>query len=140
MFSDYFYKRKILIVGGAGFVGSNLTRLILEENQLVNIVIIDNLLSSERFNVPDDYRVTFILGSIADDNILKFIDDTFDYVFHLATYHGNQNSINDPLSDHENNALTTLKLLNHIKRFKNINSFVYSSAGCSVAKKTFAET
>jgi nucleoside-diphosphate-sugar epimerase len=55
----------------------------------------------------------------------------------LATYHGNQSSIFNPLADHENNTLTTLKLLETIKNFKRIKKIVYSSAGCSVAKKTF---
>ncbi len=132
-----FDKNKILIVGGAGFVGSNLAKIILKENENVNLVIIDNLLSSEKFNVPKDFRVTFIEGSITDDNILKQIDDSFDYIFHLATYHGNQSSIHDPLKDHENNTLTTLKILNHIKNFQSLKKFVYSSAGCSVAEKTF---
>lgn len=137
MGEGFFNNAKILIVGGAGFVGSNLTRMILSQNEKVNVVIVDNLLSSERFNIPVDYRVVFLEGSITDDNILKHIDDSFDYIFHLATYHGNQSSIHDPLKDHENNTLTTLKLLNHIKNFSNIKKFVYSSAGCSVAEKTF---
>lgn len=137
MDNNYFDKDKILIVGGAGFVGSNLAKLILKENEHVNLVIVDNLLSSEKFNIPDDYRVTFLEGSITDDNILKYVDDNFSYIFHLATYHGNQSSIYDPIKDHENNTLTTLKLLNHIKNFRNIKKFVYSSAGCSVAEKTF---
>ena len=47
-------------------------------------------------------------GSIADDEVLETIDDDFDLIFHLATYHGNQSSIADPLADHENNLITTL--------------------------------
>ncbi len=137
MLRDYFEQKKVLIIGGAGFVGSNLVKLILDENERTNVVIVDNLLSSERFNIPEDYRVNFILGSITDDNILKQIEDNFNYIFHLATYHGNQSSICDPLKDNENNALTTLKILNHVKHFKNVKKFVYSSAGCSVAEKTF---
>jgi len=139
MDNNYFNKCKILIVGGAGFVGSNLTKMILNENEKVNLVIVDNLLSSERFNIPVDYRITFLDGSIVDDSILKHINDSFDYIFHLAAYHGNQSSIHDPMKDHENNALTTIKLLNHVRNFKKIKKFVYSSAGCSVAEKTFDE-
>ena len=59
------------------------------------------------------------------------------YVFHLATYHGNQSSIEDPLKDHENNTLTSLKLFETISKYKNLEKVVYSSAGCTVAKKTF---
>jgi UDP-glucose 4-epimerase len=62
-----------------------------------------------------------------------------DYIFHLATYHGNQNSIQNPLADHENNTLTTLKLFERIKGFTKIKKVVYASAGCAVAEKTFDE-
>jgi nucleoside-diphosphate-sugar epimerase len=65
--------------------------------------------------------------------------DDLDYIFHLATYHGNQNSIQNPLADHENNTLTTLKLFDRIKGFKKIKKVVYASAGCTVAEKTFDE-
>lgn len=132
-----FETSKVLVVGGAGFVGANLVKLILEETSNVSIIVVDNLMSSEKENLPNDYRVSFLKGSITDDEILKHIDDSFDYIFHLATYHGNQSSIHDPLADHENNTLTTLKLMNHIKEHKNLKKLVYSSAGCSCAKKTF---
>ena len=71
--------------------------------------------------------------------VLKSIKDEYDYVFHLATYHGNQSSIFFLFKDHENNTLTTLKLFEILCKFKNIKKVVYSSAGCSVAKKTFDE-
>jgi nucleoside-diphosphate-sugar epimerase len=61
------------------------------------------------------------------------------YVFHLATYHGNQSSMADPLADHENNTLTTLKLYERIKDFDSMERVVYASAGCTVAEKTFDE-
>lgn len=134
-----FNKSKVLVVGGAGFVGSNLTKMILNENMDVNVWVVDNLLSSERENLPEDPRLKFILGSIADDNILALLDDSFDYVFHLSTFHGNQSSIHDPIKDHENNTLTTLKLMNHMKDFKKLKKLVYSAAGCSAAKKTYGE-
>jgi len=125
-----------LVVGGAGFVGSNLVKRCLQEG-VREIVIVDNLLSSEPENIPQSDRVVFWQGSIADDTILDKIEDEFDYIFHLATYHGNQSSIHDPLADHENNLLTTLKLFNWIRDFQNVKKVVYSSAGCALAEKTF---
>jgi len=127
-----------LVVGGAGFVGSNLTIALLEAGAK-EIVVVDNLLSSERQNIPENRRVRFYEESIGDDKVLANIKDEYDYVFHLATYHGNQNSIHDPLKDHENSLLVTLKLLNHIRDFKKVKKVVYSSAGCAVAKKTYNE-
>lgn len=118
-------------------MGSNLVRALLSTVSTVTITIVDNLLSAERVNVIDDPRVRFIEGSIADDAVLGDIHDQYDYVFHLATYHGNQSSIHDPLADHANNTLTTLKLFEHLKPFKKLKKVVYSGAGCAVAEKTF---
>lgn len=136
---NVFNDKSLLVVGGAGFVGSNLVKLILKNSPKVHIEVVDNLLSAERSNLPEDPRVHFIEGSIADDAILDKLTDRFDYIFHLATYHGNQSSIHDPLADHDNNTLTTLKLFEKIKGFTKLKKVVYSSAGCSVAKKTFEE-
>ncbi|HEY0385169.1 MAG TPA: NAD-dependent epimerase/dehydratase family protein [Pyrinomonadaceae bacterium] len=133
-----FTDQRILVVGGAGFVGSNLVKRLLEAGPR-EVRIIDNLLSAERANVPEDARVTFIEGSITDDRILRELENDFAYVFHLATYHGNQSSMHDPLADHENNTLTTLKLYERIKNFDKLRRVVYSSAGCTVAEKTYDE-
>lgn len=127
----------VLVVGGAGFVGSNLVKLLLQSVQNIQVTVIDNLLSAEKSNLPSDANLTFIEGSISDDKIVGKLTDKFDYVFHLATYHGNQSSIHNPIADHENNTLTTLKLFDKLKTFKKLKKVVYSSAGCSVAKKTF---
>lgn len=134
--AEPFQDMKVLVVGGAGFVGSNLVKVLLSHKPS-RIDVIDNLLSAERFNVPDHDSVRFIEGSIADDSILTCLQDEYDYLFHLSTYHGNQSSICNPLADHENNLLTTLKLLEQVKSFKKIKKIVYSGAGCAVAEKTF---
>ena len=127
---------KVLVVGGSGFVGSNLVKRLLELD-VEKICIVDNFLSSEPTNIPDNPCIDVINGSIADDLVLNKITDEYDYIFHLATYHGNQSSIANPLADHENNLLTTLKLFEHIKKFRNLHKVVYSGAGCAVAEKTY---
>lgn len=127
-----------LVTGGAGFVGSTLVRLLVEAGA-ARVVVIDNLLSAERWNVPDDRRVLFREGSAADDAVIEDIADEHHYIFHLCTYHGNQSSIHDPIADQEHNQTTTLKLFEHVKRFRGLRKLVYSGAGCAVAKKTFGE-
>jgi UDP-glucose 4-epimerase len=52
-----------LVVGGAGFVGSNLVSRLLELDA-ARVTVVDNLLSSERENLPDDPRVELVEGSI----------------------------------------------------------------------------
>ena len=109
---------KVVITGGAGFVGSNLSHYLLDNFDLDELVIVDNLISSEMVNVPKEKNVTFIFGSIADDSILNDLPNNINYVFHLSCYHGNQSSIANPLEDHKNNNLTSLKLFEAISKFK----------------------
>jgi UDP-glucose 4-epimerase len=130
-----FDKKDVLVSGGAGFVGGQLVRRLLAEG-VAGVHVVDNLLSAERANVPQDPRVRFSEASIGDDALLASLSDEYDYVFHLATYHGNQSSIHDPLADHANNTLTTLRLYERIKGFRRLQRVVYSGAGCSVAEKT----
>ena len=61
--------KSVMITGGAGFVGSNLTRQLLTAG-VAQIHVVDNLLSSERSNLPDDARILFTEASIADDVLL----------------------------------------------------------------------
>lgn len=126
----------ILVSGGAGFVGSNLVRKLLDQG-VASVHVVDNLLSAEKENIPVDPRVRFSEVSIADPDFLATLTDEYDYVFHLSTYHGNQSSIHNPLADHENNTLTTLRLYERMKDFRRLKKLVYSSAGCCVAEKTF---
>lgn len=130
-----FSGKKILVVGGAGFVGSNLVHRILEDGP-EQIVVIDNLLSADAVNVPADKRVNFIKAPITDDAVLDHLPDDLDLVFHLACFHGNQSSIADPMADHANNTLTSLKLFNRLKDISSLDKVVYAAAGCAVAKKT----
>jgi len=74
-----------------------------------------------------------VTASIADDRILAEIGKDFDYVFHLATYHGNQSSIASPLEDHANNLITTLKLYEHLKDSQRLRKLVYAASGCTLA-------
>jgi len=133
---ETFADKNILVVGGAGFVGSNLVRLLLAEKPR-RLTVVDNLLSADPANVPDDARLAFVMGPITDDAILRGLDEDLDYAYHLACFHGNQSSIHDPLADHDNNTLTTLKLLERLKDIKSLKKVVYAAAGCAVAEKTF---
>ena len=127
-----FEGRRCLVVGGAGFVGSNLVGALLAESA-ESIQVVDNLLSAERENLSNDTRATYWEGSIADPELLDRLDDTYDHVWHLATYHGNQSSIANPIEDHDNNLITTLRLYERLKGFGRLRSVVYSASGCTLA-------
>jgi nucleoside-diphosphate-sugar epimerase len=120
-------------------VGGNLVRHALTLG-CAGVVIVDNLLSAEQENVPVDPRVTFVNGSAGDSRVLAEVRDEFDYMFHLATFHGNQNSIADPLADHEHNLLPTLRLYEHIRTFRRIKKVVYAASGCTLAPHTFEQS
>lgn len=129
---------KVLVVGGAGFVGSNLVEHLLQVG-VREITIVDNLLSSEACNVSLDARVAFRFGSINQDELLAELPQDLDYAFHLACFHGNQSSIANPLLDHENNTLTSLKLFDRLKDLPRLRKVVYAAAACAVAEKTYDE-
>lgn len=130
---------KVLVVGGAGFIGGNLCRRLLDEGELAELWIVDNLLSADIRNVADGEQVQFVLGSITDERVLDALSVDLDYVFHLSCYHGNQSSIADPFADYENNTLTTLRLFDRLKGRAALRRVVYAAAGCAVAEKTYGE-
>lgn len=136
MATSNFFGLKVLVVGGAGFVGSNLVHQILDQGPR-EIIVVDNLISSDVSNIPADARVRFVFGSITDDRILAALPDDLDYAFHLACFHGNQSSIADPFADHDNNTYTSLKLFDRLKDIKGLKKVVYAAAACAVAEKTY---
>src|SRR5882724_3746842 len=123
-------QKVILITGGAGCIGSNLTRALLGRAKL--IVVLDDLSSSERWNVPEDPRVKFVQGDVCQDDVLaQVFSYRPDVVFHLAALFANQNSIEHPREDLRVNGLGTLKLLQYAQMAR-VERFVFASSGCSV--------
>lgn len=125
-----------VVIGGAGFVGSWVVDVILKDEDS-EVTIIDNLMSSERWNVSTDPRVTFIEGSAAEFATFDKIRKPIDFLYQLACFHGNQSSISRPLDDLENGLKTTLVTLEWIKNNSPRSRIIYSGAGCAVATKTW---
>jgi len=67
-----FENKSVLITGGAGLIGTNLTKALLKEN-VKEIIILDDLSAAEKWNIPKDSRVNFIEGSILDEEKLKHV-------------------------------------------------------------------
>lgn len=123
--------KKILVTGGAGAIGSNLTRA-LAENGAKMVIVLDNLFSAQKWNVPPLGNVLFVEGDICDEDMLKRVFfESPDYVFHLAAFFANQNSLDYPEKDLRVNGVGTLKLLQYSQMSK-VKRFIYASSGCSI--------
>ena len=117
--------KKVLITGGAGFIGSNLAEYLSEKN---TVVVIDDLSLGREENI-EKAGVELIRGSILDDSILSEIDGV-DIIFHLAAIPGVQDSIDHPVETSGVNFTGTVKLL-EVARKLDVEAFVFASS-CAV--------
>ncbi|MED4552319.1 NAD-dependent epimerase/dehydratase family protein [Lysinibacillus capsici] len=116
-------KQKILITGGAGFIGSNLARNLLKQEN-VEITVIDNLFSGNEKNL-DGLNVNFVKGDVTDVELLnKYIEKDL-IVFHLAARNIVASSEN-PRLDMESNIKGTYNIL-EIARDKKVKKLIYTS-------------
>lgn len=123
--------KKVLVTGGAGCIGSNLTRALIKA-KVDKIFVLDDLSSSKSWNILDDQCVFFVQGSILDEEVLKRVfSEKPDFVFHLAALFANQNSIEHPETDLRVNGLGTLRVLQY-SHLGHVEKFVFASSGCSV--------
>ena len=129
-FSEY-ENKIVLVTGGAGAIGSNLCRRLAELN--AKAIVLDDLSSAYEWNIPRAKNITFVKGSILDDEILKRVfKERPEYVFHLAAHFANQNSVDNPETDIMINGVGILKVLQYSNLLNGIERFVYSSSGCGV--------
>jgi nucleoside-diphosphate-sugar epimerase len=123
--------KKILITGGAGCIGSTLSRK-LSELKAEKVIILDDLSSSYEWNIPIADNIQFVKGDILDEEKLKWVfKEKPDYVFHLAAHFANQNSVDNPEKDLMVNGMGILRVLQYANLI-NVKRFVFSSSGCGV--------
>lgn len=113
-----------LITGGAGFIGSNLAKYILEKKW--NVRIIDNLSTGYKSNL-EGLNVEFIEGDICNDNVVSQVCEGIDIIFHLAACVGRQKSLDNPILDSNTNVIGTINILEGMKKC-NVKKIVYSSS------------
>lgn len=134
---------KILITGGAGFIGSNLAKKLMDRGD--KVVIIDNFndyydpqLKRDRIKkYLKGYNFKLYKGDIRDVKLLDkiFKTEKIDKVMHLAALAGVRNSLLDPIEYEDVNVRGTLNLLEMAKKYK-IKNFVYASSSSVYGNNT----
>src|ERR1035437_2261671 len=117
--------RKVLVTGGAGFIGSNLVRRLLEEGN--SVTVLDNFMTGYRSNLDPFPSVRIIDGDVRDKSAVEIAMKDAEIVFHLAASVGNKRSIDQPLMDAEINVLGTLQMLEAARK-EGVHKIVTSSS------------
>jgi UDP-glucose 4-epimerase len=121
-------KNRVLVTGGAGFIGSHLVLELLKRKY--NVVVFDNLSSGKVANlkgVIEEKGFEFFKGDIRDESELEAAFKGVDAVIHLAALIDVSTSIVDPASTNDVNVTGTLKVLREASRCK-VKRFVFASS------------
>lgn len=112
-----------VVTGGAGFIGSHLTKKLL--NLGWDVTIYDNLSSGNKSNIPKG--ANFIWADLTDESCLSLMPNhKVDVFYHLASHVGQELSFERPLYDLKANANSTIILLNWCLK-NNVNQFIFAS-------------
>jgi UDP-glucose 4-epimerase len=121
--------RRVLVTGGAGFIGSHVAERLLADGATVHIL--DNLISGRRENVPA--TATFHEMDVTAPETARLVrEESFDVIVHLAAQMDVRKSVADPVYDATVNVLGTLNLLEAVRAAGRSSRFVFSSTGGAV--------
>jgi UDP-glucose 4-epimerase len=130
-YKAHYEGKTVLITGGAGAIGSNLTRAIADLQARL-VIVLDDLSAAYQWNVPSLPNVLFVKASVTDEVALKRVFALKpDIVYHLAAFFANQNSVDYPQRDLMTNGLGTL-LVYQYAQMTGTGRIVYASSGCSI--------
>jgi UDP-glucose 4-epimerase len=118
---------RILVTGGAGFIGGNLCRRLLEEPSVDEVRVIDDL-SGGHVDSIEGLDVSFECASILDEEALARAAKGCDSIVHLAALGSVPRSVLDPLTSHEANATGTLRVLEAARGNDNAHVVIASSS------------
>ena len=123
-----------LVTGGAGFIGSHVAEHLVKKGH--RVVVLDDLSGGFKENVPAGSR--FVEGSILDHALVDrlFVEERFDYVYHLAAYAAEGLSHFIKRFNYSNNVIGSINLINasinhNVKRFVFTSSIAVYGAGQS---------
>lgn len=108
---------KVLVTGGAGFIGSNFVRLTVDLRPDAEITVIDALTyAGDSASLPEHERVTLVKGDVADGELVDELVAANDVTVHFAAESHNDNSLNDPWPFVQTNVIGTYQLLEAVRR------------------------
>ncbi len=120
---------RVVITGGAGFIGGNVCRALLSAG--CEVSVIDDLSTGNRANIDgliDTHDVRFVEGTILSDEALDAAFAGADAVVHLAALGSVPRSVAEPLATHHANATGTLMVLEAARRHGGLHTIVASSS------------
>ncbi len=118
---------KILVTGGAGFIGSHLVKSLDEQGH--EVFVVDNLSTGKRENIPS--HITLIEGDIRIMDKLEGLPKQVDAIFHLAAQIDVRNSVADPSFDASVNIQGTISVLNYAVE-AGAQRIIFSSSGGAI--------
>ncbi len=120
---------KILITGGAGFIGSQVADMLIAKKH--DVIIIDNLSSGYEYNV--NHEAKLIKADITDFVIVEkiFTEEKPEIIYHFAAQIDVRKSVSDPIFDAKTNIMATLNLIKLSNDFK-VKKFIFSSTGGAI--------
>lgn len=119
--------KRVVITGGAGFIGSNLSQKLLSDNE---VIIIDDVSTGRIENIQtlvETHSVNFARGSILDTNLLQKTFRGVDFIFHQAAIPSVTRSVKNPALSNEVNITGTLNVL-IAARDNNVKKVVFASS------------
>lgn len=118
---------KVVVTGGAGFIGSNLGRSLLARPEVGEVVALDDLSTGDAANL-DETAIQLFEASILDSRALDDVLGGADAIVHLAALPSVPRSVADPVASHHANATGTLEVLQAARRAGNLPVIVASSS------------
>ncbi|MGA2522368.1 MAG: NAD-dependent epimerase/dehydratase family protein [Acidimicrobiales bacterium] len=128
--------RRVVVTGGAGFIGANLCASLARTPGVERVVVVDDLSTGHRDNLTGIDGVDLVKGSILDEDLLARAFQGAGAVVHLAARASVPRSIEDPVATHEANATGTLRVLEAARQAGGLHVVVASSSSVYGANRT----